>query len=70
MGRVRDRRGAEGGPARPPDGTPAEPDPNAWASRTTSFSQLVDMMVDADLNAQRRERYLKDGGYPVEQRGE
>ncbi|MFP4511246.1 MAG: GDP-mannose 4,6-dehydratase, partial [Spirochaetaceae bacterium] len=30
-----------------------------------SFQQLVHMMVDADLEGQRRERYLQQGGYEV-----
>ena len=29
------------------------------------FEQLVEMMVDGDLAEQRRELYLRDGGYVV-----
>jgi GDPmannose 4,6-dehydratase len=35
-----------------------------WQPRVT-FQGLVEMMVDADLEAQRRELYLRDGGYAV-----
>ncbi|TVR05953.1 MAG: GDP-mannose 4,6-dehydratase, partial [Spirochaetaceae bacterium] len=35
-----------------------------WKPRV-SFAELVEMMVDADLQQQKRERYLKDGGYAV-----
>jgi GDPmannose 4,6-dehydratase len=32
---------------------------------TVMFEDLVTMMVDADLEEQRRELYLRDGGFPV-----
>ena len=35
-----------------------------WTPRV-SFAELVEMMVDSDLEQQKRERYLKDGGYEV-----
>jgi len=35
-----------------------------WSPKVT-FSELVDMMVDADFKQQKREQYLRDGGYRV-----
>ena len=35
-----------------------------WKPRVT-FQKLVEMMVDADLAEQKRELYLRDGGYEV-----
>ena len=35
-----------------------------WEPRV-KFAGLVEMMVDADLAAQKRELYLRDGGYEV-----
>jgi GDPmannose 4,6-dehydratase len=35
-----------------------------WQPRL-SFADLVNMMVDSDLAEQRRELYLRDGGYEV-----